>query len=98
MTIENKIVEDIIKYIGNEKKSDWYVGIATDIQKRLFLDHNVAEQGSAGWIYRKASGEQNARDTEQYLLHFYGFKGGTGGGICPKYVYAYKITSYTNEN
>ena len=97
MAIENKIINDILTYVGNQKKSDWYVGIATDIEERLFSNHNVAKNGSAGWIFRTAVSEQNARDTEKYLLNHYEFKGGAGGGICPKCVYAYKITSYTKE-
>lgn len=97
MAVENRIVNDILTYIGNQKKSDWYVGIATNAKERLFSNHNVAEKGSAGWIFRTALSEQNARDTEKYLLDFYGFKGGIGGGLCPKCVYAYRITSYTKE-
>lgn len=97
MAIENKIVNDILTYVGNQRKSDWYVGIATDARERLFSDHNVLEKGTAGWIFGEATSEKNARDTEKYLLDQYGFKGGTGGGLYPKYVYAYKITSYTKE-
>lgn len=97
MAVENKIINDILNYVGNGKKSDWYVGIATNVKDRLFSGHNVPERGSAGWIYRTAATEQNARDTEKYLLDYYGFKGGTGGGICPKCVYAYKITTYTQQ-
>lgn len=97
MAIDNKIVNEILTYIGSQNKTGWYVGIATNIKERLFLEHNVAEKGEAGWIFATAASEQNARDTEKYLLNFYGFKGGVGGGLCPKCVYAYKITSYTRE-
>lgn len=97
MSIENKIVNDILMRVGKDNKSDWYVGIATDIRGRLFSDHNVSEYLTGGYIYMLASSEQNARDTEEYLLNTYKFKGGIGGGLYPKYVYAYKITSYTRE-
>lgn len=97
MAVDNKIVNDILAYVGNQNKSDWYVGIATNVKERLFFEHNVVERGGAGWIFGTAASEQNARDTEKYLLDFYGFKGGTGGGLCPKCVYAYKITRYTRE-
>jgi hypothetical protein len=97
MAIDNKIVADILEYVGSAKKSEWYVGIATDVQDRLFSGHNVPEKGSQGWIYRTASSEQNARDTEKHLLNTYSFKGGAGGGDCPKCIYAYKITGSTKE-
>lgn len=96
MSVEYSIVNDILNRVGNDDKLGWYVGIATNINERLFSGHNVVENG-LGYIYRIAANEQNARDTEKYLLDQYGFKGGTGGGLCPKYVYAYKITSYTKE-
>ena len=93
----SKIVSDILQYTGTERTSDWYVGIATDVKKRLFVEHNVLEKGSAGWIYRKADSERECRDTECYLLEHYRFKGDTGGGDKPLYVYAYKITANTVE-
>ena len=94
MSENRKIVDDILNYIGNDSKSSWYVGIATNVRNRLFVDHNVSEQ-KGRWIYRQADTEKTARDTENYLLENYPFKGNTGGGDYPKYVYAYKITSTT---
>lgn len=67
-------------------RADWYVGIATDVEKRLFVEHNVDRNG--WWIYRKADSERAAREAEAELLEL-GYDGGTGGGDCPKYVYAY---------
>ncbi len=68
-------------YLGN-----WYVGIASDIQKRLFEDHSVADC----FIYEKAINTAHARSAEQMLLNS-GFDGGTGGGDCTTtYVYAFK--------
>ena len=67
MAIENKIINDILTYVGNQKKSDWYVGIATDIEERLFSNHNVAKNGSAGWIFRTAVSEQNADNGKSNL-------------------------------
>jgi hypothetical protein len=96
MAKDDKIVKDIIGHVGNANKSEWYVGIATDAKQRLFVDHNVVENGGH-WIYRSAGSEQVARDTEKYLLDTYNFRGGTGGGDNPIYVYAYKITPSTLE-
>lgn len=95
--VNEKIVSDILQYTGTTNTSGWYVGIATDVKQRLFGDHNVQENGVAGWIYRQASCEKDCRDTESHLLEKYRFKGGTGGGDKPAYLYAYKITSSTVE-
>ena len=50
MTVNTKIVSDILNYIGWESKSDWYVGIATDVSTRLFQDHNVDKKTVVGFI------------------------------------------------
>lgn len=94
--VQSQIVRDILAYIGNDVLSNWYVGIATNPQDRLFNQHNVSKQYGR-WIYRDAATEQNARDTESYMLKQYPFKGDTGGGLYPAYVYAYRITSATVE-
>lgn len=96
MSVNAKIETEILNYIGSETKSDWYVGIATNAEERLFQDHNVDKENGR-WIYRDAQSETDARDTEQHLLNNYSFKGGAGGGIRPHYVYAYKITRTTKE-
>ena len=73
----------------------WYCGIATNPRVRLFNDHNVS-QATGPWIYRDAGSEASARVIERYLLSL-GCRGGGGGGdSSSKYVYAYKITPYTN--
>ena len=98
MAINHKIVNDIVNHIGSDNKSNWYVGIATHPRNRLFNEHNVNEH-SGRWIYNtKPMSEIDARDTEKYLLDNYSFRGGTGGGDHPQYVYAYRITSYTRES
>lgn len=93
------IVKDILKHIDDYSWGDygWYVGIATDAKTRLFTDHKV-DQASGVWIYRNASSETEARDTEKELLNRKKFKGGPGGGDHPLYVYAYKITKTTFES
>ncbi len=71
----------------------WYVGIATYPRDRLFDDHNVDEKNGA-WIYRDCGSEAAARAVEKIFLAK-GCDGGDGGGVSPRYVYAYKKTSYT---
>ncbi|WP_304005261.1 MULTISPECIES: hypothetical protein [Desulfovibrio] len=96
--IDRTIVAHIRDYIQKcgGWPSEWYVGIATDARQRLFGDHNVAEHGGY-WIYDQASSEAVARATEAALLRD-GYRGGTGGGREPRFVYAYKITNYTSED
>jgi len=96
MAVNYKIVNDIVNHIGSDNKPNWYVGIATNPRNRLFDDHCV-DQAHGAWIYRDASSEADARDTEAYLLEEYSFRGDVGGGNRPTYVYAYKITSYTKQ-
>ena len=92
-TIVSKIIDHAQQCGG--WPSGWYVGIASDVRQRLFGDHNVNERTGCG-IYAKASSEAAARATEAALLR-YGCKGGRGGGVNPRYVYAYRITSNTRE-
>jgi len=77
---------------------DWYVGIAADPRGRLFSDHNVTEQGGV-WIHSGDTANHSiARQVEQHFLS-QGCDGGSGGGShMTTYVYAYKKTTFTNEN
>lgn len=88
-TIKNHVAE-----CGGSHK-DWYVGIATDPEKRLFSDHNVDKNSS--WIYVEATNEKVARFAERILVRSHHFQGDTGGGDAPEAVYAYEITSDTRE-
>lgn len=92
-----KALADITTYIQNHHPSysQWYAGIATDPRQRLFSDHNVSENGGT-WIYSGAGSENEAREVEKRLLQK-GCKGGTGGGVSPQHVYAYRITNSTRE-
>lgn len=85
-----EIYKIITDWIATNFKGDylenWYVGIASDIQKRLFEDHSV----NSCFIYGEAINAEHARSAEQMLLN-YGFDGGTGGGDhTTTYVYAFK--------
>ena len=93
------IIDEIQSYItewgGGIKK--WYVGIAADPEDRLFDDHSVDKKKDA-WIYCPASSSKIAREIEEHFLDK-GADGGTGGGSKnTKFVYAYKISSRTNED
>jgi hypothetical protein len=93
--IKETALSEIKEYINaREGKYDqWYAGITEDPKKRLFTDHAVKHD----WIYRECFSSDSARWVEEKLLDL-GCKGDTGGGDDNTiYVYAYKITSDTNE-
>ena len=92
------IIREIKERISKEGSGypAWYVGIATDPEKRLFEDHNVDKNG--WWIYKEAENSDIAREIERYFIEIFGTDGGTGGGDeTTKFVYAYKKTSLTTE-
>ena len=99
--VDYNIVNDIKNHADKEGSGygNWYCGIASDPDERLFNDHNVPRgEGASWWIKRNAGSEQNARDTEEYLLNL-GFNGDVGGGdYSTIHVYAYrKIPGVTRE-
>jgi hypothetical protein len=93
------VANDIVAYVssGGQPWSRWYVGIASDPRRRLFVDHNVLEQGGL-WIYRDAWTEEGARTVEKFFHETYGAQGDTGGGdSSTRFVYAYLVTNTTKE-
>jgi hypothetical protein len=97
----NKTIASDIKDLADEEGNgykNWYCGIASDPEKRLFKDHTVPRENNRWWIYYDSPlTEQDARDTEKFLLSL-GFKGGEGGGDhTTRYIYAYRIIDSTVE-
>lgn len=91
-----QIIKGINGHVGKDAHSSWYVGIATDVENRLFREHNVDKEHDA-WVHYHADSERIAREAEAELLNDYGYSGGTGGGDHPTYVYAYKKNLHTKE-
>ncbi len=94
-----EIINEIDNHIKKEGSSyrNWYVGIASDPEKRLFSDHNVSKQNS-WWIYMEAFTDDDARSVENFFLEQRGTQGGPGGGDEKShFVYAYRITVNTHE-
>jgi hypothetical protein len=94
--------EDIIKFFdehlmnsGRKYYSDFYVGITSDVDQRLFQQHNV-DKDNMWWIYSTAENSAIAREVEKHYLDL-GMRGGPGGGDNPCIVYAYVITPLTIE-
>lgn len=93
---ENEIKDDFVAHIAKEgsQYKYWYVGITNDVERRLFIEHNI-DKNNGWWIYRTANNSNIARNVEQYFINA-GCDGGSGGGdTTSKLVYAYKKTSNT---
>lgn len=74
----------------------WYVGVTSDVEQRLFGDHNVSKQNGL-WIWRQCASASAARTLED-AYHKAGCKGAGGGGDdYSKFIYAYVITPTTVE-
>ncbi len=98
MTLQ-EFADQFSKYIqeNGNNPSQWYVGIASDPEDRLFNDHNVPKIQHP-FIYDNAQTEENARAVEKYLVDSLGTKGNPGGGDkSTTWVYAYLITQQTVE-
>lgn len=78
-----EIISAITNYVNKSwpagaTAKDFYIGIATDAQDRLFNDHKVDEKTDI-WIWCPANSDQIARDIEKHFLDL-GMDGGPGGG------------------
>lgn len=100
--IDSEIIKEFderIKKSGRQFYNEFYVGITTNIEERLFTDHRVQKEGN-WWMYAPADTEAIARDVEKHYLE-YGMRGDTGGGTDKEgkqwFVYCYIITRYTIE-
>ncbi len=96
MNTPQGVYDFLLQYINSHGGpwNNWYVGIATNPEQRLFGDHNVQRTGA--WAYDYTETEEGARAVEKALLTL-GLDGGIGGGITPKAVYVYKKSLITRE-
>ena len=89
-------IDTAISKTGARYYNQFYVGITTNIGRRLFTEHNVDEKKD-WWIWYKATTKQIAQDVEEHYLNK-GMQGDTGGGTDDStYVYCYFITNSTEE-
>ena len=92
---KEEIIKNISDHFKNINYNVCYVGITSDVNGRLFGDHNISRENNH-WIYRTASSSSIAREIEQHFIDL-GMDGvGGGGDEESKIVYAYKKTSSTN--
>lgn len=97
--IEDVVKNNILTYINNNGGiyPNWYVGIAQEPRKRLFVDHAVLEVGDA-WIYDWCLTSDAARRVEDYFVNVLKTSGDTGGGDeNTTAVYAYRKSSHSRE-
>lgn len=97
--VEQQTAVAIDEHIKNRhpRYADWYIGIASVPEQRLFIDHNV-DKDNDYWIYRNAGDQTAARNVELFFIEQLGTDGGPGGGDhTTKFVYAYKKTPSTRE-
>jgi hypothetical protein len=98
MTGQNaqEIRDQILAYLNSQggRSASWYIGVATDIERRLFVDHRVPP-ANHWYICRQAHSPAAAREAGQALLAL-GFDGGLGAGDEDAvFVYAYLKTQLT---
>lgn len=92
-----QVLTEIMAHIKKQggAYSDWYCGIASDWQSRLFDDHQVPRENH-WYIARQCFNDSDAREVEAELLKL-GCDGSAGGGDeTTIYVYAYLKGSMTN--
>ncbi|HKX08376.1 MAG TPA: hypothetical protein VJN67_09295 [Stellaceae bacterium] len=92
-----QIIDDINAYmrsVGGLNR-DWYAGIASNAETRLFNDHAVSRAGG-NWIWRRATSSAVARDVEKAYLDAGCDGGGGGGDYGTDCVYVYRKTSTTS--
>ena len=74
--------------------SDWYCGITSNVEDRLFYDHNVSREKDL-WVDSECESSGAARAVAKALLEL-GCDGGVEGGDKDSiYVYAYLKSSST---
>jgi hypothetical protein len=98
MTGQNaqQIRDEILAYLRMQggTSASWYIGIAAEIERRLFGDHRVPP-ANHWYICRQATSSEVAHEAERALLAL-GFDGGAAGGDEDGvFVYAYLKTALT---
>ena len=99
MTAQNAqtIFDEVTAHVQKQggRASDWYAGITSDAEQRVFGDHKVSKE-NGWWIYRQATSASTARNAEKELLDW-GCDGGSGGGDdSATIVYAYLKAAQTS--
>jgi len=72
---EEEVINAIRRHMDRfgSNPNTWYVGIAENIRKKLFEDHQVSEQNGK-WIYRALESNADAMEIKKHLVAL-GLKG-----------------------
>jgi hypothetical protein len=86
--------ENILAHINKQggAYSNWYAGITSDWEKRLFTEHSVPRE-DYWWIARQCFTDTDARAVEKALIELGCIGGGGGGDKTSVFVYAYLIAN-----
>jgi len=65
MAKAQEVYDFLIKYMDNYggASNNWYAGITSDVEQRLFSEHGVSRQGR--WAHHTADSEKGARNVEE---------------------------------
>ena len=86
----DEIIVRILNFVSEHKgrQSEYYVGITNDVDDRL-RQHGASQKLR---VYDDLGSRIDAKDTEEYLLSHYSFKGDTGGGDSDStFLYCFKL-------
>lgn len=61
-----KGIQDNLKLNINEAK-EWYVGLASNIRKKLFEEHKISEENGR-WIYQTLANKEIAKEIKQHFV------------------------------
>ena len=90
---KDQIIEKIIRFVQSIDVAPiwntWYIGIANDPSRRLYVGHDAIASKS---LIIPIDSATTARSTESYLVNHYGMDGARCGGDNPQYVYVFKKT------
>jgi hypothetical protein len=92
------IFNEIIAHIKKQGGAylDWYCGITSDWETRLFVEHKVPKSQDYWYMARQCDNDTAARNVEKALVEM-GCDGGEGGGDNTSiWVYAYLKGSKTD--
>ena len=90
-----KVINSIREHIrqNGDKFDEWFIGIAKNAAKKLFVEHRVNEYNDK-WIYRTAIDFAMAKEIKQYFVTL-GVEGDDiNDDITGNIIYAYKKQIY----
>jgi len=96
MATPETITTDIISFIEEKggRTLDWYVGITSNPEQRLFAEHGLQKTGE-DWIYRTADTAEEARRIGKYFVVAVKTDGAGFNEANARTVYAYKKKEHT---